>query len=184
MSDTDREIVEKIRNGDQRALQSLFDSYYNDLVVHALKMVINRGVAEDTVQEVFIRLWKNRDTFILEKTFQSYLFAAVRNRSINYLKSRYGRIRFEELDQIGPVLNDHTADGELAFSEVREAIQAAVNLLPPKCRIVFNLSRNAGFTSDEIAGSLGLSRRTVQTQISIAIKKIKDHLKDQWDHLL
>ena len=184
MPHSDQDIVHKLYNGDQSALKYLFDEYYNDLVIHALKIVVNKGVAEEIVQDVLIQLWKNRVGFILQKTFHAYLFTAVRNRSINFLKSKYGRTRFEELDRIDQYQMTHSADEQMNIRELRQAIHGAIQLLPPKCKLIFHLSRNADLSVDEIAFQLDLSKKTVQTQISIAIKKIRAHLENQWGHLL
>lgn len=175
---SDREIVEKLKSGDQVALKYLFDSFYKELVIHSIKIVANKGVAEEAVQDVFIQLWKNRENFSLEKSFHSYLFTAVKNRSLNYLKSRYGKIRFDDLDLIKQVSYGQTADEGLVIDELREKIQASIDLLPPKCKVIFTLSRNSELTTTEIANHLGLSKKTVQAQISIALRKIKDQLGD------
>jgi RNA polymerase sigma-70 factor (ECF subfamily) len=184
MHDTDKNIIDRLRKGDQSALKYLFDVYYRELVIYAMKIVVNRGVAEETVQDLFIRLWKNRSRLNLQKSLQAYLITAVRNRCVNFIKSRYGRTRFEDLDGIDQYSNAEAADMNVTVRELREAIHNAVRLLPPKCKIIFNLSRNAGMTVDEIAAQLGISGKTVRSQISIAIRKIKAHLEDQWGELL
>jgi len=180
MHDSDKDIIDRLRKGDQSALKYLFDVYYRDLVIYAMKLVVNRGVAEEIVQDLFIRLWKNRSRLTLQKSLHAYLLTAVRNRSVNFIKSRYGRTRFEDLDGIDQYSNTGAADTNVNVRELREAIQSAIRLLPPKCRIIFRLSRNAGMTVDEIAAQLGISRKTVRTQVSIAIRKIRAHLEDQW----
>jgi RNA polymerase sigma-70 factor (ECF subfamily) len=184
MHDSDKDIIDRLRKGDQSALKYLFDVYYRDLVLYAMKIVINRGVAEETVQDLFIRLWKNRINLTIQKSLHAYLVTAVRNRSVNFIRSRYGRTRFDDLDGIDQYPNAEAADANLNVLELREAIHSAIRLLPPKCKIIFNLSRNAGMTVEEIAAQLGISRKTVRTQISIAIRKIKAHLEDQWSELL
>lgn len=184
MNYSDQELSGMLRQGDQEALKYLFDLYYRDLVIHAMKMVVNLGVAEELVEDVFIRLWENRNSFILEKTFGSYLFTSVKNRSINYLKSSHGRIRFDNLDQIGEMRSNLPADGEILLGELKQEIWIAIEKLPPKCRIIFNLSRNAGMNTEEIARHMGISKKTVHAQIAIAIRKIKTQLGDNPAFLL
>ncbi|MFC2113054.1 RNA polymerase sigma-70 factor [Bacteroidota bacterium] len=172
-----------LREGDEGSLKNLFDAYYKDLVIHSMKMVINLGVAEEIVQDVFIQLWNNRHIFILKKTFRNYLFTSVKNRSINYLKSKYGKLRFDDLDLVIPPQSHNSPDEKILLDEMREEIKNAIGELPPKCRIIFNLSRNAGMSTDEIAAHLGLSKKTIQAQITIAVGKIKAHLGDRLDPL-
>ncbi len=183
MHEADNSITDKLRQGDQSALKHLFDVYYADLVIHSVKMVRIKSVAEEIVQDVFIEIWKNRHKIALRKSVEGYLFTSVKNRSINYLKSKYARIRFEDLDGIDRKPLQHTGEDEMSLKEIRSAIREAIELLPPRCKIIFSLSRNSGLTNNEIAGHLGISKKTVQSQIAIAIKKIRAYLETKWDNL-
>jgi len=173
---SDRDISENLRKGEQDTLKYLHDLHFKNLVVHSMKMVVNMGVAEEIVQDVFIHLWNIRHTLTLIRDFRSYLFTAVKNRSVNYLKSTYGRTRFDDLDQVAPLHTGASADGTLELNELRQAIHSAVNHLPSKCRVIFNLSRNAGLSAGEIALELGISKKTVHAQLAIAMRKIRKSL--------
>jgi len=179
MHSTERNILKGIRAGDQAALRKLFDLYYRDLVIFSAKMVVNTAVAEEMVEDVFIRIWQNREELDLSVSFKSYLFASVKNRSINYLKSKYGKMRFEDLEHASHLMSGPVQDTELQAKELGEAVAMAIENLPPKCRIIFHLSRNAEFTTAQISEHLGISKKTVQAQISIALRKIRDQLGDQ-----
>jgi len=178
MHDADRHILDGIRAGDQASLRTLFDLYFGDLVRFSARMVANSGVAEEIVEDVFIRIWQTREEMDLRESFKSYLFASVKNRSINYLKSAYGKMRFEELESASHMISGHGQDSELQGKELGEAIAKAIGNLPPGCGIIFSLSRNAGFTTAEISEQLGISKKTVQAQIAIAIRKIREQLGD------
>lgn len=180
---SDQEIIHRLNQGNQRILKYLFDHYYSVLVVYSMKFVMSREVAEEIVQELFVRLWQNMESLKIEKSLEGYLLAAARNRSINYLKSKYARIRFAGEDALAQRPNHSTAEEDITAAELKEAIHEAIDSLPAKCRIIFNLSRNAGLSCDEIAGQLNISRKTVQAQIGIAIKKLREYLKDQWDNI-
>ena len=179
----DKEIIHQLNQGNQRILKYLFDHYYNELTVYSMKFVMNREVAEEIVQDLFIRLWQNRRSFNIEKSVEGYLLAAVRNRSINYLKSKYARIRFVGEDKLAQRPIHNTAEDDITAAELKETIHEAIDSLPARCRIIFNLSRNADLSSDEIAAQLNISRKTVQAQIGIAIKKLRKYLKDHWDNI-
>jgi RNA polymerase sigma-70 factor (ECF subfamily) len=142
-------------------------------------MVVNTGVAEEMVEDVFIRIWQNREELDLRDSFKSYLFASVKNRSINYLKSKYGKMRFEDLENASHLISGPGQDSELQAKELGEAVAIAIENLPLKCRVIFSLSRNADFTIAEISEQLGISKKTVQAQITIALRKIRDQLGDQ-----
>ena len=180
---SDNEITNQLNQGNKGVFRYLFDTYYKELVCYSVGFVISQEIAEEIVQDVFIRIWENRKTIAVEKSFQAYLFTSVRNRSINYLKSKYGKIRFvntdySELRPTGQTVEDNHTAGEL-----EDAIKDAIQSLPPKCRIIFSLSRNAGLSTEEIAGRLHISKKTVHAQIGIAIQKIKQHLKNRWDDI-
>jgi RNA polymerase sigma-70 factor (ECF subfamily) len=178
MQAADRHILDGIKAGDQASLRKLFDLYFRDLVLFSARMVVNAGVAEEIVEDVFIRIWQTREELELRESFKSYLFASVKNRSINYLNSTYGKMRFEELESASHMISGPGQDLELQGKELGEAIAKAVENLPPGCRVIFSLSRNAGFTSSEISEQLGISKKTVQAQIAIAIRKIREQLGD------
>ena len=179
MHSTERNILNGIRAGDQAALRKLFDLYFSNLVIFSAKMVVNRGVAEELVEDVFIRIWQNREDLDLSVSLKSYLFTSVKNRSVNYLKSKYGKMHFEDLEKATHLVSGQGQDAELQAKELREAVAIAIENLPPKCRIIFHLSRNAEFTTAEISEQLGISKKTVQAQISIALRKIRDQLGDR-----
>ncbi len=183
MSYSENEIIYQLNQGDQKILKHLFNVYFRDLMFYSLKFVMKDEIAEEIVQDVFIQIWKKKDDLQIVKSIEAYLYTSVKNRSINYLKSKYARIHFADLDTIKKTPLNYTTENDITTMEMKEAIHAAIHSLPSKCKIVFNLSRNAGLSNDEIAGKLNISKKTVQTQIGIAIKKIKEHLKDQWDNL-
>ena len=177
------DIMDRLRGDDQNGLRDLFDAYYRQLVRYSMKLVINQAVAEELVQDVFIRIWENRHTIRLTGSIKAYLYAAVKNRSLNHLKSKYNRMVFVDLDAAETASTSRPAEDDVILGELREAINRAVHSLPPRCRIIFNLSRNAGMSAEEIARHLGISRKTVHAQIAIALGKIKIILKDRWDNI-
>jgi len=183
MSHTDTDIINRLRQDDLKALQHLFDVYYKELVRYSIKFVMNKDIAEEIVQDVFIRIWNNRNTMMPVKSIDAYLFASVKNGSINYLKSKYARIRFVDLDDSGLLPAYQTAEDDIITGELKKALHQAIHSLPPKCKIIFTLSRNAGLSSEEIANQLNISKKTVRTQIGIAIQKIKKNLENQWDNI-
>jgi RNA polymerase sigma-70 factor (ECF subfamily) len=183
MTDSTNGIQYHSDSDDRDFIKDLFDTYYVDLVLFSMKYVNTRETAEEIVQDVFIKLWNSKDRYHIEKSIGGYLFTSVRNGSMNYLKSKLARIRFVELENIGPETSYVTVEEDITAAELNDLITRAINSLPPKCKIIFNLSRNAGLSYDEIASELHISRRTVGAQISIAIKKIKEYLNDWWENI-
>ncbi|KPK82654.1 MAG: hypothetical protein AMS27_14375 [Bacteroides sp. SM23_62_1] len=183
MSQSDYDIITRLKKNDLKTLQDLFDAYYKKLVRHSIKFVMKKEIAEEIVQDIFIRIWNNRETLTIEKSIDAYLFASVRNGSINYLKSKYAKIRFVDLDDTGISPLYHTDEDDIITGELLKALHQAIHSLPPRCKVIFNLSRNAGLSNEEIANQLNISKKTVQAQIGIAIQKIKKHLGNQWGNI-
>jgi len=183
MTPYQNDIIDRLKKDDPNALRYLFDMYYKDLVLFSIKFVINKETAEEIVQDVFIRIWNNRNHIIIGKSFEAYLFTSVKNGSINYIKSKYASIRFARLDDSVNLPVNETAEDYINTVELKKAIHQAIHSLPHKCKIIFNLSRNAGLSNREIAEQLNISGKTVQAQIGIATQKIREYLKNQWDNI-
>ena len=171
------------KNGyDQKPIEDLkviYETHRDELVRFAFKFLNSIELAEDVVQEVFIVFWQKRSSININESVKSYLFASVKNHSIDYLRSKYRRTRFVEFSKLIPS-NSELPDADLQTTDLASLIKMCIDNLPEKCRIIFTLSRNMGMTYDEIASHLKISKRTVQTQIGIALKRIRFQLGEYW----
>ena len=183
MSYSDKEICHQLQNDDKDILKYLFDSYYENLVRFAISLISNNEVGEEIAQDVFVNIWNNRKQFSIESSLKAYLFTSVRNRSINHLKSKYEKIKHQDISKIRNLQTGSLADQDIQAEQLQEIISEAIAKLPEKCKIIFNLSRNSDLTYNEIAEKLSISNRTVQAQIGIAIKRIKEHLNNHWEYI-
>lgn len=135
-------------------------------------------VARGIVQEVFVNLWEKRDTIKKDRSPKSYLGTAVRNRCLNYLRDNK---KFDagilEIEGLG---NNHSYEEQdhLVTEELRAKIEDAMNSLPEKCRKVFLMSRTENKKYQEIAEELNISVKTVEVQMSKALKKMRDKLAE------
>ena len=161
--------------------ETLFKEQYQPLFFYAVKFVFRHDIAEELVQDVFVQLWENRKSLQIKTSIKSYLYTAVRNRCLNYLKSHWHRMVEDDA-----ILEGFSAEAQGAVDNesLKKLIQQGIQSLPEKCRIIFTLSRQAGLTYDEIAEELGLSKETVKSQIKIAIQKLRNHLGDRWETLI
>ncbi|MGC9342073.1 MAG: RNA polymerase sigma-70 factor [Bacteroidales bacterium] len=171
-------LILMLSEGDKTAFEILFKHYYPGLVIYASKFVQDRSEAEEIVQEFFIRLWEKHHKIKSSSTLKSYVFQSVKNSSLNFIRDKKVSLPIiEELVQ--------SSNSELIFnpdlyvaSELQQKIESAVNSLPEKCREVFLMSRFRNMKNDEIAQELNISKRTVETHISNAIKVLKTELKE------
>ncbi len=171
-----RDLIERIRQGDRDAFEVVFRAYYAKLTDYANGLVRTRDGAEDVVQEVFVALWTQRERLTTPDNLVGYLYRAVRNRSLNQLRHRrmvadwQTRAAAEERNDAPP------ADRETERAEITAAVKKAVATLSPRCREVFELSRDRGLTYPEIAAALGISIKTVETLMGRALKGVRERL--------
>lgn len=171
-------LVRRLMNADQTAFELLFRFYYPGLVTFATQIVLDPDEAEEIVQDFFVRLWTGRETINRSKNLKSYFFTSVKNRAFNYLKKEKvnERIR-QELKKMTE--EDWLYQPELFVeSELQTQIKTAFGKLSPRTREVFSLSRFQGLSNEQIAEQLAISKRTVETQISNALKILREELKD------
>ena len=174
----DRELLERLRVGDQSAFDVVFRAHYAPLVLLAESMLRSRAAAEDVVQEVMLELWRRRAELQIQESFRAYLVRSTRNRALNQIRHANVQRRAEpELAREEAVAP--TGASVLVAGELREAIAAAVAELPPACREVFVLSRTQGLRYVEIASTLGISVKTVESQMGKALRHLRNRLA-QW----
>lgn len=187
----DKEKKQLVPNGEKpvlpdnpQAFEQLFKEHYQNLCRYSLRFVKQEEVAEELVQDVFIKLWKKERQLEVHSSMKAYLYTAVRNSSMNYLNSQHARQRFEEHDLAHHQLQTNSTQESMDYQELSLLVLEAVESLPDQCRTIFELSRSGGFSHDEIARELKISSKTVENQIGIALKKLKKHLNRYWDLFL
>lgn len=169
---TDKELLLQLKSSDDTAYRQLFDRYYEKLVVTSLQITKDSNVAKDAAQEVFLALWKNRMTINIQQSLLSYLKRGVVNRSLNMIKSRKrhgGNLVPEDVHLPTP----SKADKMVEFGELQEFVHKAIDQLPDRCREVFVLCRFEGYSHKEISEQLGISTKTVENQMTKALKVLR-----------
>ena len=169
--------MDALRAGDRKALEGLYRANQQGLHAFVDRIVSDRAVAEEIVQDVFVSLWRHREKLQLRGTLKAYLYAAARNHALNHLKRQkiarrwWQRGAEASADDTGEARNDPAA-----FRELRERVESAIAALPERTRLVFTLSRNEGLTYPEIAKALEISVKTVESQMSRALRLLRDDL--------
>ncbi len=168
----DGENFDKLRTGDLNTLKPLFDTFYVPLCHYALKFVHDTWMAEDIVQEVFIKIWEEEGRIGTIRSVKSWLYIAVKNKCLDKLRSekiRTGHTRSFFLQK------DQSIDSnEIEYEEFRSYLSECVGKLPPRCKDAFTYSRFHGLKQEEIATEMGTSLKTVKAQIGKALKMIRD----------
>jgi RNA polymerase sigma-70 factor (ECF subfamily) len=171
-------LIARLKDGDQTAFELLFHFYYPGLVIYSTQFTTDRTEAEEIVQDFFVRFWQRHQQISLTDSLKSYLFSSVKNGSLNYLKHK--KVEEKYIRQMTELSNHHLVyDPDLYLSsELQEKVKNAIDLLPERCREIFIMSRIRGLKNEEIADDLHISKRTVETQISKALKVLRVELKD------
>jgi RNA polymerase sigma-70 factor, ECF subfamily len=185
MDSQEKNIISLIREGDKIVFRRLYDLYYTRLFLYARSYVEDAGDAEDIVQELFFELWKKREELDILTSLSSYLFRAVHNRCIQYLRHRKVVAGFESMHQLklkdAEILYSTSSDytfTEIQFREIAEIYDKTNHTLPEKTREIFKLSRTSFKSNKEIAAMLHIEIKTVEYHISKALKLFYAALKD------
>lgn len=166
------EIWERIREDDDSALRVLFDQYYKPLCIYALQFSSSLPDAEDFVQGVFVTLWSKRNEIKIQTSLKSYLYKSVFNSCMQN-KRREKKIE-ESLELLKwYILQEQIEEGGALLPHRIDRMKCLVDALPDRCKEILLLSKREGYKNKEIAEKLGISIKTVESQISIAFKKIR-----------
>lgn len=174
--------MKKIQSGDAKAFEMLFHQYYGHLCLFATKILNNDAAAEEVVQEFFVKLWEKKEQLSIETSVKNYLFRAVKNQCLNYIKHNFVKENYIKTKENE---NQLEIDFEENYVEVDLArkIKESIDSLPEKRREIFRLSREEGLKYREIAQKLNISIKTVEAQMGLAIKNLREKLKD-YNHFL
>ncbi len=172
----EKTLFENIQKGDEEAFELLFKSYYAHLCLFASKIIEDEIAAEEIVQDYFVKLWEKKHQLSIESSLKNYLFRSVKNLCLNFIKhnnikAQYARQFVSEAEKNN--FSDYFMEVDLA-KKIEESIQS----LPEKRREIFRMSRDEGLKYREIAEILKISIKTVETQMGLAIKTLRDKLKD------
>ncbi len=174
---TELKIFSELRQGSSDAFTTLFEKYYVPLCFFANRYLKDMDQSRSLVQQIFVDIWEKREDINLNSSVKSYLFYSVKNRCIDFFRLKKNKVFPDELDTdtLQAPFNDLIEEAELA-----ELINTSINQLPEKCREVFALSRTEGLKYFEIAKKLNISVKTVEMQMGIALKRLRDKLNSKY----
>src|SRR6476620_293756 len=157
-------------------VEILSRKYYAGLCKSLYKILRDATLAEDIVQEVFLKVWEMRETLKMEEAIQSYLYRSCYNTALNFLKQQKKNTDIDSLEL--SMAGTETAEKSLSFRETEAEILKAIDALPPKTKMVFSLSRFEELSYKEIADRLDISVKSVEKHMGIALQRLRENLKD------
>ena len=173
----EKDVFERIKKGDEKAFEILFRKYYGHLCLFATKIINDDVAAEEIVQDFFVKLWEKREQLFIETSIKNYFFRSVKNLCINFIQHNKTKLRYAQI-VISEVENQFTDDNNYPEIDLTLKIEESINSLPEKRREIFRLSRQEGLKYHEIAQKLNISIKTVETHMSLAIKTLREKLKN------
>tara|TARA_R110000796_G_scaffold23445_1_gene67087 strand:+ start:24227 stop:24817 length:591 start_codon:yes stop_codon:yes gene_type:complete len=176
-------LIKRLQNGDEKAYIYLVDLYNRRLFGYALSLSNDHALAEDILQNVFLKTWEKRKKLNVHTSLQNYLFKSVYNEFINAYKRKRSTMILEHkyFEGLERAINLHS---EQSFEPIIAQITKEIENLPPKCQQIFVLSKKEGLTNIEISEYLNVSKKTVEAQITKAFGILRERLGKKYDMLL
>ncbi len=165
-------ILTELRQGNRKAFKKLFDMYWDTMFLQAMQIVGDESVAKDIVQDIWISIWQKRASNKIER-FEAYINRAVKNNCYKYFRdNKFSKVQLDIINELSLTVKSEV-NKKHDLDETLSTIKKRLNNLPKRCVQVFELSRFKAYSNEEIASELGISKKTVENQISRAIKSLK-----------
>jgi RNA polymerase sigma-70 factor (family 1) len=169
-----KELQIKVAKGDENAFTQLYLHFGKKLILFGISLVRSKEIAEELVEDVFVKLWANRHTITSIDNITVYLYVAVKNKALNKLSQKANELIAAPFDYLDTTLNEFAADPYdlMITSEMMDRMHQVIETLPPRCKMIFKLIREDGLRYKEVAEILNISVNTIDAQMAIAVKKI------------
>lgn len=173
-------LLSRFLRGDEDAFGIIFKKYSGILYASANNLFKNQHACEDMVQELFIELWEKKHTLKI-LNLRSYLFIAIKNKALMAIRS--GKVFLDE-SVLSELCSEYQTDQNLIVAELADIINCSIDKLPARCQTVFKLSRFEKLSNREIAQKLNISIKTVESQMTIALSRLKSSSFEYFSSLI
>ncbi|MCK4751480.1 MAG: RNA polymerase sigma-70 factor [Bacteroidales bacterium] len=173
----EQQQLRKIRKGDIDSFEKLFHRFYPGLCNYAESLVTKEEVAEEVVQDVFYNVWKNRESLRIHRTLQGYLYRAVYNNSMMYLRKTRREFLLDDRAAFEQAGDTPDPSQLMQYNEVTDLIAKTLEDLPARTREIFRMNRQEGLKYREIADRLSISVKTVEANMGKALKALRTSLE-------
>ena len=176
MPKEEKDYIIELKKGSFSAFDHIFSSYKARLYAFAVGYLKVSEDAQELVQEVFVKVWENREMLDETRSFNSYLFTISKNTILNYFRKKANEQSYIDSIKQNTHLTYNTAEKELEYEELLNKANIVIELLPRRQKEVYRLSRDMGLSNEEIAQKLNISKKTVENQITLAMKFLRKQL--------
>lgn len=174
---SDQALWHAVQYDDGSAFKTLFERYWARLYATCFRYLKNQETCEDAMHDIFLNIWDRRKTLEI-RSFENYLLNAVRYKAYNLIREKKLSITYIDDSLISEaIISAQKADEKLNEQELQNEVCSYLHQLPKRCQEIFQLSRFNNLSNDEIAVQLGISKRSVENQITLALKHLRICLK-------
>lgn len=177
LTGNDKQIFEAIKRDDHDAYAIVFREYYRPMTAYAFRFLNDLADSESIVQDVFLRLWQKRHEIMITSSLENYLFRSVKNHCINYIEHEKIKSGYQALVIRNEADRSEYSEFFLEFGLMKK-IENAIAALPQKRQEIFRMAREEGLKYREIAERLEISVKTVETQMTFALKQLRESLRE------
>lgn len=171
-----KNTIQALRDGDHNAFEQVFLLYFNKVKYFINGFVKSGSDAEELAQEIFVKLWTGRQNIDPERNFNTYLYISARNATMNFLRQKYVRDSFAA-DQMKVAEESVSGEDFVMAREIDLLVDMALMKMPNQRKAVYDLNRKEGLSNEEIAERLGISKKTVENHMSLALKELRNVVK-------
>jgi len=171
-------FIEKLKKGDTAAFSALFLAYYQHFVRYACRITGNKDVAEEIVQEAFVKLWEARETLLVQVSLKPYMLKSIQNRCIDWHRHNKIRQNVNAIIKEEAILTNYDTDNYILKSELESKLNTALSMLPEEVEEAYRMNRFEGLKYHEIAQKLNVSVRTIEVRVGRALHLLREYLKD------
>jgi RNA polymerase sigma-70 factor (ECF subfamily) len=170
-------LQSQVAIGDTRAFRQIFDALFSNLTKFSFSFVHSKEAATEIVDELFVQLWIKRADIMKINDLRVYLYTATKNASLNYISKKAKQIEIEPYENLQVQMTDLVSPEQIMITkEMLQKIKEAIDSLPPRCKLIFKFVREDGLSYSEVAEILGLSIKTIDAQMVIAVARIRGKL--------
>jgi RNA polymerase sigma-70 factor (ECF subfamily) len=171
----EQELLCRLAQGDQKALSLIYQQYWQCLFISAFNVLKDKKACEDIIQEIFLQLWLRREHLHIQESLKGYLLAATRYQVFRCI--RQAMRQKEAINALATKQKPAHTESNLLQKELLQKVEAVVSVLPEKCRMIYRLSREEYLTHKEISERLHISPKTVENQLTIALRRLRHSLE-------
>jgi RNA polymerase sigma-70 factor (ECF subfamily) len=168
------QIVKELASGSHEAFKTLYTKYYPKVKYFITHLIKTEAIAAELSQDVFLKIWEHRAKMAALQSFNAYVYRAAKNTALNYLEHKYIEDMYVEKFGSEPEPSD---EDEWKAKEIELLEQLTVSRMPPQRKAVYEMSRMEGLSNEAIAAKLGVSKKTVENHLNLALKELRKALK-------